>query len=67
MAKVTFEFDWIEESERVDTFLKSQEMSFAMHEIYHIVRGELKHGEEELSDHVDALFEKIKEISGEYV
>ncbi len=65
--KVIYEFDKYEDAEELRTFQRCDEMSGALFDIYNEVRSELKHGDEELSDHIEALLEDIKELSGEFV
>lgn len=61
MAKITFEFNIPEENDMVDLIHRAEEMYLALDEIYNATRNELKHGNEELSKHVDALLERIKD------
>ncbi len=65
--KVIYEFDKYEDAEELRKFQKCDEMSCALNEIYQSVRTELKHGDEELSDHIEGLLEDIKEYSGEFI
>lgn len=59
--KVTFTFDYWEDREEMLQMLNYSEPYCKLNEIYNMVRSELKHGEEELSDHVVRLLEQIKE------
>ena len=61
MANVTFEFDMEEDRDLLRLYLKSDEMYFALDEIYNLVRTELKHGDEKVSDKIERLLDQIKE------
>lgn len=61
MAKVTFEFDYYEDRSEVSMIQNAGKMYCALFEIYNIIRTEFKHGDEEFSDYVDKLLERIQE------
>lgn len=61
MAKVIFEFDYYEDREEVKAIHNIHNTRSALDEIYNLVRNELKHGQEELSDHINELLERIQE------
>ncbi|MCK5017459.1 MAG: hypothetical protein KAS32_10365 [Candidatus Peribacteraceae bacterium] len=61
MSKVTYEFDLNEDEYELRLFQFADKMYFSLDIIYNIVRNELKHGDEELSDHIDRLLERIQE------
>lgn len=63
MGKITFELDVEDDEHKIELYLNSQKMYNALHEIYNLCRSEIKHGDEELSDHIDDLLERIKEES----
>ena len=67
MAKVTFEFDSFEDAEELATFQQALEQNGAMGDIYNLVRTELKHSDEDHSDDIEMLLERIKEISSSYI
>lgn len=64
MAKVTYEFDYYEERELIEMHTNVTQMYSALFDIYNMVRSELKHGDEELSPHIDRLLEDIKDLAG---
>lgn len=66
MPKVIFEFDYHEDREELEMFRRCSDMSCALLDIYNEVRNELKHGDEELSNHIDKLLDNIKQIAGEF-
>ena len=67
MCKVIFEFDSYDDAEELETFQNSVNMSIALSDIYSLVRSELKHGDQILSQQTDKLLEDIKEISGQFM
>jgi hypothetical protein len=67
MPKVTFEYDLHDDYEELEMHRRCGDMYSALFEIYNMVRTELKHGDEELSDHIDQLLERIKQEAGEFV
>lgn len=64
MAKVTYEFDLIEDSVALKGFQNIDKLYCALDTIYTLVRNELKHGQSEKSDHVLNLLQQIKVESG---
>lgn len=63
MAKVTYEFDLIEDSVALKGFQNIDKFYCALDTIYTLVRNELKHGQSMKSDHILNLLEQIKEES----
>ena len=63
--KATFsvEYDWYEERSEILKMINYQEAYSKLHEVYQICRTELKHGDEELSDHIEKLLERIQEVT----
>lgn len=64
MAEVIFKYDPIEDRDELHLHLQASKMYFALDDIYNLVRNELKHGDEEISDHIDRLLERIKVEAG---
>jgi hypothetical protein len=64
MAKLVYEFDLDEDSDRVQLFQDAQKLYDALHGIYYKVRMELKHGDEELSPHMENFLQDILDLSG---
>ena len=60
MAKVTFEFDIFEDASELKMYKKIDHMYMALATIYDLVREELKHGDEPLSEHIEKLLEDVK-------
>ena len=67
MPKVIFEFDYYEDREEIDSLRQCSDMGSALHEIYNMVRTKLKHGDEELSDDIENLLERIKEEANPFL
>jgi len=63
VGKVIFEFDTDEDKYDISLCHNRHKMYDSVWEIYNIVRSELKHGDEELSDHIDGLLERILDES----
>jgi hypothetical protein len=63
MGKIIYEYDSNEEKWNIELINNAFNMYCALDEIYNIVRTELKHGQEELSDHIDGILEKILQES----
>ena len=61
MTKITYEFDSDADAFDLSLFQHGNKLYFSLDEIYNLVRNELKHGNEELSDHIEQLLEKIRE------
>lgn len=59
--KVTFTFDYYEDREEMIQMLNYSEPYCKLHEIYNMVRSELKHGEEPMTQHIENLLERIKD------
>ena len=62
-GKVIFEFDYFENHQEILNILNCGQAYGDLNEIYSLVRTELKHGDEELSTHIENLFERIKGIA----
>lgn len=60
---ITYTFDMYEDAEEIKNLVGYRDAYSKLFDIYNLVRTELKHGEEELSDNVDRLLEEIKELS----
>lgn len=65
MPKIIYEFDYYEDQELLKDFQRSPDYHSALFDIYNIVRSELKHGEEEKTDHMERLLEEILEMASE--
>jgi len=59
MGKVIFEYNNNEDRFDIELAHNAFKMYSALDEIYNIVRLELKHGDDELSDHINQLLERI--------
>lgn len=64
MAKFIIELDYYEDKEAIEVHMNAHKYYSALFEIYNLCRSELKHGQEELSQHIDGLLERIKEEAG---
>lgn len=60
---LTFTFDFYEDADEIKKLADYREAYSRLWDIYSLCRTELKHGDEELSDHVDRLLENIKELA----
>ena len=63
MAKIIYELDTEDDEFLLRNIQQANDYYEALRDIYTIVRTELKHGEEELSDHIDGILEEIKGFS----
>ena len=61
MRKATFEYDLPDDENELKLAFYAGELFSALCDIHSMVRNELKHGDEELSDHIERLLEMIKE------
>lgn len=62
-VEVKFTFDFYEDQEEMKNLMNYRDAYSKLWDIYNLVRTELKHGDEELSDHMDRLLEEIRELA----
>ncbi len=67
MPKVIFEFDYYEDREEIDSLRQCGDMHCALNEIYNLARTQLKHGDEELSQEIENLLERVKEEANPFL
>ena len=60
---ITYTFDLYEDAEDLKNLVGYRDAYSKLFDIYNLVRTELKHGDEELSDHVYRLLEEIKDLA----
>lgn len=60
---MTYTFDFYEDQEEIKNLVSYRDAYSKLFDIYNLVRTELKHGDEELSDHMERLLEDIKELA----
>lgn len=60
---ITYTFDMYEDAEELKNLVGYRDAYSKLFDIYNLVRSELKHGDEELSDHIERLLEEIKELA----
>ena len=61
--EIKFTFDYWEDQEEIKHLLNYKDYYCNLFDIYNLVRSELKHGSEPLSDHIERLLEEVKDLA----
>lgn len=67
MTKVTFEFDKYKDSDDLAIHQSANDMHYALCDIFNMCRSELRYGNEELSNHIILLLDRIYEESAHFI
>lgn len=62
-VEVKFTFDYWQDEEELKHLLNFRDYYGRLFDIYNMVRTQLKHGDEELSDNIERLLEEIKDLA----
>lgn len=60
---MTLKFNFREDKQDILNMLNADDAYCRLNNIYNLCRTQLKHGDEELSNHIENLLERIKEIA----
>lgn len=62
-VEIKYTFDYWEDAEEIRMLLGYKDAFSNLFDIYNLCRSELKHGDEELSHHINRLLEEIKDLA----